>query len=211
VGIHRDPAPLILLDSDGAVLDTLGFFPSMEISILSVAGNRLTGFVPFGKNSYFGLRGASVLVGTADAMEVREYDDEGNLVSIARVPGADLTVTDDDERWFEEHLSRRAKTPQEQQMLGPLLESLIYPETKAAYSGLLVDPSGNVWLRTGRHFPPEGPSPEWTVFSVDGAWLGSLEMPEGFDPLEVGEDYLLGVWRDELDVESVRVYGLERS
>lgn len=35
-------------------------------------------------------------------------------------------------------------------------------------------------------------------------------MPADFEPLEIGEDYLLGVLTDELDVEHLVLYGLER-
>ncbi len=35
-------------------------------------------------------------------------------------------------------------------------------------------------------------------------------MPDKFRPLEFGTDYFLGVWRDEMDVELVRMYELLR-
>ena len=37
--------------------------------------------------------------------------------------------------------------------------------------------------------------------------MGRPHPPVGF---EIGEDYVLGLWRDELGVEYVRMYGLER-
>jgi len=88
---------------------------------------------------------------------------------------------------------------------------LVFPETRAAYSALRVDATGAVWLRTGRHLPPTDASPEWTVFSHAGVLLGTFTLPDRFEPFQFGGDYVLGVWRDELDVEFVRVYGLERS
>jgi hypothetical protein len=35
-------------------------------------------------------------------------------------------------------------------------------------------------------------------------------MPVRFAPHEIGADYVIGVWRDEDDVQYVRVYGLRR-
>jgi hypothetical protein len=36
-------------------------------------------------------------------------------------------------------------------------------------------------------------------------------MPDRFQLYEIGEDYLLGVWRDEIYVEHVRIYPLEKA
>jgi hypothetical protein len=35
-------------------------------------------------------------------------------------------------------------------------------------------------------------------------------MPMGFEVLEIGDDRALGVWRDALDVEYLRVYAIEK-
>jgi hypothetical protein len=45
---------------------------------------------------------------------------------------------------------------------------------------------------------------------MSGRILARVQMPSKFRVQEIGEDYVLGVWRDDLDVESVRVYGLRR-
>jgi hypothetical protein len=36
--------------------------------------------------------------------------------------------------------------------------------------------------------------------------LGSVLMPKGLQLFEIGEDYVLGLWRDELGVQFVRRY-----
>ena len=48
----------------------------------------------------------------------------------------------------------------------------------------------------------------WSVFESSGAWLGDVVVPSRLQVLEVGVDYVLGIWHDELDEESVRVYSL---
>lgn len=40
--------------------------------------------------------------------------------------------------------------------------------------------------------------------------LARAELPDGLDPLEIGPDYVIGLRRDELDVELVEVYALRR-
>ena len=50
--------------------------------------------------------------------------------------------------------------------------------------------------------------PRWTVFDPRGRMLGTIETPGSGRVTEIGEDYLLGIWTDELDVEQVRMYRL---
>ena len=50
----------------------------------------------------------------------------------------------------------------------------------------------------------------WSVFDPEGRLVGSLDMPDGVEVLEIGENYLLGLYRDEFEVEYVRAYGLTR-
>ena len=50
----------------------------------------------------------------------------------------------------------------------------------------------------------------WDVFSADGAWLGRVHTPGRFRVLEIGSDYMLGVRKDDLDVEHVQVLALTR-
>jgi hypothetical protein len=40
--------------------------------------------------------------------------------------------------------------------------------------------------------------------------LGNVPMPDRFEPMQVGDNYVLGVWKDDLDVQHVRMYRLEK-
>jgi hypothetical protein len=73
------------------------------------------------------------------------------------------------------------------------------------YEQLLVDRRGNVWMAEYRVLEE---AHVWQVFDPEGHWLGSVTLPDGGRISEIGEDYVLGVWRDEMDVETVRMYGL---
>lgn len=48
----------------------------------------------------------------------------------------------------------------------------------------------------------------WDVFDPEGRWLGGIAMPVGLEVTEIGEDYILGIWKDDLDVAYVRMYEL---
>jgi len=58
---------------------------------------------------------------------------------------------------------------------------------------------------------PSDPQPTWTVFADDGHVLGTVDTPPGLEIYQIGNDYVLGVWRDETDVEHVRLYGLSKT
>ena len=70
-----------------------------------------------------------------------------------------------------------------------------------------ADADGNVWLPSYRPAYPEEGSP-YTVISSDGEWLGKVETPPRFRILDVTGRLVLGVLRDEMDVENVVVYEL---
>jgi hypothetical protein len=76
-----------------------------------------------------------------------------------------------------------------------------------AHSGnLLVDAEDNLWVR--EYSLPGELAFRWSVFDADGVFLGTLDVPEGLQLLDVGADRVLGSWRDDLGVEHVRMYEL---
>ena len=46
------------------------------------------------------------------------------------------------------------------------------------------------------------------MFDSEGLYLGVVETPPRFRIYEIGSDYLLGGWKDDLDVDHVRMYEL---
>ena len=96
---------------------------------------------------------------------------------------------------------------------------MVFSETHPAHHGFLVDRSGYLWVLrynprrfdNGRIPPPIfDETSSWDIFDPQGIWLGLVHTPPRFVLYEVGEDYLLGMWRDELEVEYVQMYGLVR-
>ncbi len=80
-----------------------------------------------------------------------------------------------------------------------------------------VDAQGHVWVAPF-HLAGADPAP-FDVFAPDGTWLGTVALPPGLvrayihyrSPyMEIGEDYVLGVWTGQLDVQYVRMYRLNR-
>jgi hypothetical protein len=205
-GIFRGVALLLVFDPRGFFLDTIGIFPSIEEDVKQT-GYRLA---PFNKDFFFDVWQESIITGTAEELAVSAWDATGVRKAVFRYPGMDLTVQLADKEWYHERYWEIATTPEAEQEISQMLKNVQFPETKAAYSELKVDPEGNVWLRTGRNLFYYAESRERTVFSSEGVLLGAITLPESFTVLEIGVDEILGVWRDELDAEFVRVYRIQK-
>ena len=72
------------------------------------------------------------------------------------------------------------------------------------------DPLGRVWIsRWGTaDSARNGTVGPYRVFGSDGAWLGWVELPFRLRVLDIGADRILGVQRDEFDVEAIVVLPL---
>ena len=82
-----------------------------------------------------------------------------------------------------------------------------------ALRSIQLDAAGNLWVEP--YVVPGAESLPFEVYDREGVWLGSVAMPPGLrqglssaPSLWIGEDYVLGVWVDELEVEYVRMYEL---
>lgn len=80
-----------------------------------------------------------------------------------------------------------------------------------------VDAAGHLWLQP--YYVAGAEPPPFQILAPDGAWLGSVSLPPGLHRafiqyqapyMEIGDDYVLGVWADELDVPYVRMYRINK-
>jgi hypothetical protein len=96
------------------------------------------------------------------------------------------------------------------------------PEELSVFWGVLVDDEGFVWVRPfeplrhaaalgGLCQPSGGAGGSWRVFAPDGAEVATIEMPDDLEPLRITTDALIGVARDSLGVETVRIHALNRT
>ncbi|MCH8937306.1 MAG: hypothetical protein IIB90_16445, partial [Gemmatimonadetes bacterium] len=80
------------------------------------------------------------------------------------------------------------------------------PDVMPMYSAFLLDADKNLWVEDYR---PPSQGPIWyTVFDSSGTVVARIAIPLGVDITDVGSDYVLAVWKDELDLEYVQLYDL---
>ena len=83
------------------------------------------------------------------------------------------------------------------------------PRTYPAFApDIRVDGDLNVWVKESTRSGDQRSL--WSVFSVGGELLGTVDMPPGVDVMDIGADYVLGLRHDELDVEYVQQFQLRR-
>ncbi len=83
------------------------------------------------------------------------------------------------------------------------------PSTFPAFAELIADRSGHLWVR---NYPIPTEEPRWfSVFDPDGRWVTDVDVPDGLSILDIGLDYVLALFTNELDVEHVGLYALHRN
>ena len=143
-------------------------------------------------------------VAFADRAEVRSIDPDDGTTRIVRYAPAPRLLT---QQLIDDYLEAGDPTPDMLSRRRKQLDAAPLPEYLPVHGRLLVDAVGRAWLR------PFGTSTDasfWTVIDENGVWLGPVEMPERFNPLEIGDDYVLGVTRDELGIEYLKLFDLEK-
>jgi hypothetical protein len=200
-GVRRDSAWIIRYDLQGALLDTVGRFIAGENFVYSEGKQSLGGPLPYGKDSYYAARKGGFYFGSGDAPEVHAYDAHGRMTAIVRFHRPPAAITD-------AHIAQlRLPDDSASALWNRVLASLDFPKQFPAYAGMLRDANANLWLKDFG-WPPDETAEIWQVFDANSRWLGALDMPARFNLMRVSGDYLLGIARDDLDVEHVRVYRL---
>jgi hypothetical protein len=206
-GFRRDPVAFVRFGEDGALVDTVGLFPGREMVITEEGGRGVMSTPPFARNSVGVVWRGDVAVGTQDAFELVRYAPSGGVVGKVRIPSWDLDLTTADVEAYVE--DRLATAPEDRRPgLRQELESMPVPDEKPAFGGLLADQIGNLWVAEWVIYPQVPRA--WTILDPEGAWLGEVAAPGRFHPNAIGDDWVLGVEWDELDVEYAVLYALEK-
>ena len=189
-----DSALIEIRDGEGALRASLGYHPARQP-------------LYFSRELRVSRWGDLVIVSSHDRYEFKAYATDGSLVRIVRreyetrMPvAADILVSPT--------LAPEYRIPMEREMLR-VPQSQIAPSFPA-FSWVMSDAAGYLWVREYQPPREQRPVPLWTVFNPEGRVLGYIETPVGMNIWEIGEDYILGKVEDEQDVEYVQVWPLER-
>ncbi|TVP45876.1 MAG: hypothetical protein EA350_08280 [Gemmatimonadales bacterium] len=204
LGFHAALSPVWLLDDlGGEPVAELGTFTSSERIGMPTGSSPH----PFGRHAVLAVGEDRVHIGTSESFEVLVFDHAAELRAIFRGPAPDLEIRP-------EHLARyreegeSAENPEFHARMARQMAEADMPPSFPAYDRLELDDQGHLWVREFRKPGEEGPF--WHVFDPDGALLGRVRTPASMEILEIGADWVLGLHRDALGVESVQLHALDR-
>jgi hypothetical protein len=207
-GMMRVPERFVLTEADGSQVAEVGEFPGME-TWMQFSGEALNIIrLPLARGNVAAQVGSGMVIGSNESFELSFFGAEGTLTRIARVATPPREVT---EALVQGEIEFRARIMPEEARTGyrTSMSEMPAPESLPVFSEVLDDPLGNVWVRLFQLPSETGPT-EWMVFDSDGVLRGRMHTPEGLEVYQIGADFIVGSWEDELEVEHVQVWGLRR-
>lgn len=216
--IHAVPATLFWWNPTTDARDTVASVVRHHVFGMERDGRTLPFVVPWSERTHWTVVGDRLYLGSTHRAEFRAFDRRGRLRSILRYRTGPRPVTEADRRTYRERREEliAANPSFRESFRVPRLSDFPLSDERPAHSGLLGDDQDRLWVRGHPRSLGGWPylvtwdrtaEPEvWTVFDADGRWVGSLEMPPGFELMSARHARALGILRDALDRESVRVY-----
>ena len=213
-GLSRSRSIYEIRGPEGEPGPTMGSFPGSEYYSPPVDDGVMVIRIPFSRDGFDVPWGDDVIVGSNDTYEIRVYSTDGTLKRIVRREHDLIPIT---RAHLDAHIERlvaglpepeRAARRREEQ---EEFRDVELPNTHPAFRRVLADEVDHLWIQEYTLPGEAGPNPVWTVFDPEGHVLGFMDTPAGLRIFEIGEDYLLGYATDELGVEYVQLWSLNRS
>lgn len=215
---------LLRYSPEGDSLQAYGPFVGAEVDFPDPSAPGLRLMRPYTRTLVSTPRTGGIYVGEGTSFEIESLSLDGTLERVIRSSHRNLTLTEAHREAFRElerdQLSNsqvgaappgvQIPEPPSSQEIERALAEVEFPATIPPYTQFLVDSEDDLWVR---EYKMQGaPGPEvWSVFAPEGYLLGTVETPERLQVRQIGPDFVLGIWTDELDVRYVRKYALERS
>lgn len=186
---------------------------------------------PLSPRAVFALHGQNVYVAETLTPRIRIFDTAGTLLrEITWQPDTSLSpapafriVVDSALAWSQPDRGGSGVAPwlRDAAATRQRLESAPQPQQVSLFWKFLVDEQGFIWVRPfdvlqhaaalgGLALGSGGPGGRWTIFTPEGVQVGSVNMPQELEPFYISSEAVVGIRRDALGVESVRVHALQR-
>ena len=221
-GRWTDSLDVIVVTKADSAGKMISRHPAMEFT--KTAALPFAQGVTFAPGGFIIPDGDGYWVAYANRYELRRHRLDGTLHLITRAPWTPTPVRNRDKEQYKEFIINLGAEgggrvdPRLLEQRKKMMEEVAFAQNLPAYSLIVVDADRNLWvgdasvdwyLGQGFSRVPAG-AVAWRVFDRDGRWLGSVTMPSRFRPMDIGGDYVLGLWRDADDVEHVRLYRLTK-
>lgn len=210
----RDSLRYIRFDAEGRYVGRIGDLPgyvTFTYMFRTPDGREapIRGRPPFTPAPMSWAHGSRFFYGAGDRPEIDVFDSTGQLFMRIRTAAQAREVTSgmrDAHR--EETMARAPDDPAVRRQWERSLDDVPFPAALPVYRRLRVDRTGMLWVQA---YPlPGADSVSWSIFDAEGRWISDVFLPAEWEIQDIGADYVLVLWRDEMDVEHVRRHGLRR-
>jgi hypothetical protein len=206
-GVTRAPSSISAATPDGRASTITSLLGDERMVRMDPERRMISMMVlPIFRASRAGAAGSRIYAADTDVYEISRYEPDGALRGIVRRAHEPAPVTQAEIDAFTADGVAQARSAEQRRIAAGFADGMEFPPTMPAFASLLVDAEGNVWVQ--EFVWPKGGGSRWSVFNQGGRWLGEVEMPEGLHPLHISGDAVVGVWRDDLEVEYVHVHPL---
>ena len=194
----------------GGVADSVGVFNGGRYRPGAAPGGR-PGGVHFQPSFAVAVGPDGYLVTEGDSYSIEAYDANGRLARIIRLAREPRPVTDEVKAVYEAELREellgsgdRLEGGSPEEAIRRAL-SVPYPPHLPTFEWLHVDPEGNIWAGQRRYGAGDDMN-DFFVFAGDGRHLGIVEVPAKLSVLQIGTDFILAHFSDDLDVQYIHMY-----
>lgn len=189
-------------DWDGRLLDKPATLPYGEMGSVD-RESSMVGRPLFQSRGVFSTHGDLLYTSDGSSPEVRVHR-AGRLESIVRWEPGDLSVRQEDvEAYRTAYLEDLEGAGAWAPLLRKRLDAFPPKDTFPAVMEIQIDDQGRMWVRTFAR--PRASDTVWLGFAETGAFVCSLSVPRAITVFRFDSSAVVGVHRDEMDVESVGV------
>ena len=169
--------------------------------------------VIFGRRLVVAPWGDLLVVNATDRYEIRAFAAEGTLARVVRRDHGPRTPTPTQvDAYVEARVAQAPGEAVEQRMeLRRHYQSVPVADHLPAFGTVMADALDHLWVEEYEVPGEDSSAPLWTVFDPEGRALGFVVTPVGLEILEIGANYIVGRVEDDLGVDFVQVWSLERS
>lgn len=211
--------PITTLAPEGGSPDTVAVLPPGESFQVQGGQARVRFFEP--EPIWDADPDGRLLTARNNAMRFEVWSGDGSLQRVITLPYEPKPVSERDQRVFLDAIADAARqqgAPPE--AVEQFLQQASFADNYPAFVSLALGPLESVWAQrfvSGEELAGEEGtfniqdlgSSTWDVFDADGRYLGPVTFPGKYQPIRAIGDRFYGIARDEMDVQSLKVYRIE--